>query len=79
MRFELVEPGEGPLDDPAGLAQAGAVRNASAGDLRGDAAGPEDAAVLVEVIAAVGEQSARPALRSPAEPTFPQVIRHKII
>lgn len=32
--FELVEPGEGALDDPAGLAQAGPVGGALAGDLR---------------------------------------------
>ena len=57
--LELVEPGEGPLDDPAGLAQAGAVGGAFAGDLRCDAAGPEKAAVLVVVVAAVGEQPAR--------------------
>ncbi|GHG13741.1 hypothetical protein GCM10017667_54670 [Streptomyces filamentosus] len=57
--FELVEPGEGPLHDPARLAQTGAVRDTSTGDLRCDAAGPEDAAVL----AVVGEQSARPVPR----------------
>ena len=32
--LELVEPGEGPFDDPAGLAQAGAMGCALAGDLR---------------------------------------------
>ncbi len=66
--FELVQPGEGSLHHPAGLAQPGAVRDASAGDLGCDAAGPEDAAVLVEVVAAVGEQSARPVPGSSAEP-----------
>ncbi|MDQ0982725.1 hypothetical protein QFZ71_000008 [Streptomyces sp. V2I9] len=58
--FEPVEPGEGPLHDPARLAQPRAVRNTSTGDHRCDAAGPEDAPVLVVVVAAVGEQPARP-------------------
>lgn len=44
--FELVEPGEGALDDPAGFAQAGAVGRAPACDLRCDAAGPEKSAYL---------------------------------
>lgn len=66
--LELVEPGEGPLDDPAGLAQAGAMGCVLAGDLRCDAAGPEKPAVFVVVVAAVGEQSAWPVTRSPAAP-----------
>ncbi len=65
--FELVEPGGGPLDDPACLAQPVAVRDASAGGLGCDAAGSEDAAVLVVVVAAVGEQPARPVPRPSAE------------
>lgn len=56
--LELVEPGEGPLDDPAGLAQSGAVRGAFPGELRCDAAGPEKPTVLVVVVAAVGERPA---------------------
>jgi hypothetical protein len=36
--FELVQPGEGALDDPAIAAQAGAVRGAATGDLGFDAA-----------------------------------------
>jgi hypothetical protein len=67
--FELVEPGEGPLDDPACLAQAGAVWDASAGDLGCDAAGPQDAAVLVVVVSAVGEQPAWSMPGAPAEPS----------
>ena len=54
--FELVEPGEGALDDPAGLAESGAVGGAAAGDLGCDASSPEEAAVFVVVVAAVGEQ-----------------------
>lgn len=65
--FELVEPGEGPFHDPAGLAQSRSVRDASAGDLGCDAAGSEDAAVLVVVVAAVGEEPARPVPRSSAK------------
>jgi hypothetical protein len=65
--FELVEPGEGPLDDPAGLAQAGAVWGATAGDLGSDAASADDAAVFVEVVAAVGEEPLGSAPRSAAQ------------
>jgi hypothetical protein len=54
--FELMEPGEGSLDDPSGLAQAGSVGGALAGDLRRDTASSEQASVLVIVVAAVGEQ-----------------------
>jgi hypothetical protein len=66
--FELVEPGEGPLDDPSGLAESGSMCSAFSGDLRCDAAGPEKAAVRVVVVAAVGEQSARPVSGRPRTP-----------
>jgi len=36
--FELVEPGEGALDDPAVAADAGTVSGLATGDLGGDAA-----------------------------------------
>jgi hypothetical protein len=39
--FELVEPGEGALCDPAGLAQSGAVGDAASGDEGFDAALPQ--------------------------------------
>lgn len=55
--FELVEPGEGPFDDPPRLAQAGSVDGAPAGDLGCDAARAEQASVFVVGVAAVGEQS----------------------
>lgn len=55
--FELVQPGEGALDDPAHLAQSGAVGDAASGDQRFDAPFPEQAAVLVEVVAPVGIQA----------------------
>ncbi len=54
--FELVEPGKGPLDNPSSLAQAGAMRGTTSGDLGCDATSPDETAVLVEVVAAVGEQ-----------------------
>ncbi len=61
--FELVEPGEGALDDPPGLAQAGSVGGALAGDLRRDAASAEESSVLVVVVTAVGEQPPHPVTR----------------
>ena len=36
--FEVVQPGEGALDDPAGAAEAGAVLRLAPRDLRLDAA-----------------------------------------
>jgi hypothetical protein len=53
---ELVQPGEAALHDPALGAQPRAVLFATSGDQGLDAASPELAAVLVEVIAPVGEQ-----------------------
>jgi hypothetical protein len=52
--FELVQPGEGVLDHPTDLAQAGAMGDAASGDHGFDAALPQQAAVLVEVVAPVG-------------------------
>ena len=51
--FELVEPGERTLDHPAHLAWSGAMGDAASGDQGFDAALPQQAAVLVEVVAAV--------------------------
>ena len=65
--FELMEPGEGALDDPTGLAQAGAVGDAASGDEGLDAALPEQAAVLVEVVAAIGKQPFRSVAGSPPQ------------
>jgi hypothetical protein len=56
-----VEPGEGALDDPALLAEAGAVFGLGARDDRLDAALPDEAAVLVVVVAAVSDQRLGPA------------------
>jgi hypothetical protein len=52
---EVVQVGEGAFDDPALAPEAGAVCDAAAGDHGLDAAGPEQASMLVEVIAAVGQ------------------------
>ncbi len=59
--FELVEPGEGALDDPAVAAEAGAVFGLAPGDLGPDPELAELAAVLVVVVAAVGGDPVRPA------------------
>ena len=56
----VVEPGEGALDDPPLTTQAGAVLGLAAGDDRLDAEPPDEAAVLVVVVAAVGDQQLRP-------------------
>ncbi len=52
----VVEPGEGAFDDPAVTAEPGAVLGLAAGDHGFDPALPDEAAVLVVVVAAVGEQ-----------------------
>jgi hypothetical protein len=59
--LELVQPGEGAFDDPAGAAEAGAVVCVAAGDVGCDRALPEQAAVFVVVVAAVGAQTRGPA------------------
>lgn len=57
--LELVQPGEGTLDYPAHLAETGAVCDTAAGDDRLDAAFPEQAEVLVEVVAPIGVHAPR--------------------
>ena len=64
--LELVEPGEGALDDPADAAQAGAVFGLAASDLWSDPALTYQAAVLVVVVASVGRDSVGP-LPRPAD------------
>jgi hypothetical protein len=61
----VVEPGEGALDDPAVPAESGAVLGVAAGDHGFDAALPDEAAVLVVVVAAVGEQRLGSSPRAP--------------
>jgi hypothetical protein len=67
---EPVQQGDGLLDHPAVSSAAGAVRGAAAGDDRLDALGPDQRAVLVMVIGAVGEHLHRP-LAGPAAPPAP--------
>jgi hypothetical protein len=57
----VVEPGEGALDNPALTTQPGAVFGLAARDDRFHAQLPDEAAVLVVVVAAVGDQRPRPA------------------
>ena len=57
----VVQPGEGALDDPAVAAESGAVLCLAACDQGLDAALPDETAVLVVVVAAVGDQRPRSA------------------
>lgn len=61
--FEVVQPGEGALDDPADAAEAGAVLGIAACDLGAHASASQLAAVLVVVVAAVGEHTVGPFAR----------------
>lgn len=65
--LELVQPGERALHDPAHFAESGAVSNAASGDHRLDAALPQLAAILVEVVAPVCVQSPGPTARPPSQ------------
>ena len=58
--FELVEPGEGALDDPAVAAEPGAVLGSAASDFGPDPELAELAAVLVVVVAAVSRDPVGP-------------------
>src|SRR4051812_10796074 len=53
--LEGVQPGKGALDDPTPAAEARAVLDAAPGDAVGDAAAAQLAAVLVVVVAAIGD------------------------
>ena len=63
---EAVQPGEAAFNDPAHLAQPGAVGLAAPGDARGDAALAKPLPVAVVVVAAIGEQLSGPAAGPPA-------------
>ena len=71
----VVEPGEGALHDPAVTSEPGAVLGLAACDHRFDAALPDEAAVLVVVVTAVGDQ--RP--RSASWPTDPATDRRHAV
>jgi hypothetical protein len=64
----VVQPGEGSFDDPAVTTEPGAVLGLAAGDDRSDAALPEEPAVRVVVVRAVGDQRPRSASRT-SDPT----------
>ena len=57
--FEVVQPGEGALDDPASTPEPGAVLGLSAGDLGRDPEPAQRTPVLVVVVAAVGGETLR--------------------
>ena len=67
--LEGVQPGTAAFDDPAVSAQAGAVGHAAARDPGCDAPGAQLTAVLVVVVAAVGEQLTRLAAWPAAQAT----------
>ncbi len=67
--FELMQPGEGALDHPAHLAQSGTVGDAASRNQRLDTPLPQQAAVLVEVVAPVGIQA--PGLAAGTSPPSP--------
>jgi len=62
--FELVELGEGALDDPAVAADAGTVFGLAPGDLGGDAALAQFAPLRLVVVGAVGGEPVWPSTRS---------------
>jgi len=73
--FEVVQPGEGALDDPALAAETGAVLALAARDQRLDAAFADKTAVLVVVVAAVGDHAVGAATR-PSRPSRDR--RHRL-
>src|SRR5262249_42368914 len=52
----VMEPGEAALDDPAVASEAGPVHGLATGDHGFDTAPPDEPAVLVVVVATIGEQ-----------------------
>ena len=64
---EAVEPGDRALDNPAVNSEARTVQNTASGDDRFDAPSPDQAAVLVVVVAAVTEQYVGPSTWPPDE------------
>ena len=60
----VVQPGEGAFDDPAVAAEPGSVFGLATCDHRLDASLPDEAPVLVVVVAAVGDDAVGPSPRS---------------
>ena len=54
--LEVVQPGDGALDDPADAAEPGAMFGRAAGDQGLDAARSDEPSVLVVVVAAIGDE-----------------------
>ena len=73
--LEVVQPGEGALDDPAVAAETGAVLGLAARDHRLDAALADEAPVLVVVVSAIGEQRVWSPTRAAAAATH---SRHRV-
>ena len=73
--FELVQPGEGALDDPAVAPDAGAVFGLATGDLGGDPALAELAPLRLVVVGAVGGDP----IWSPARPPDSAAYRRDAI
>jgi hypothetical protein len=63
--FEVVQPGEGALDDPASATEAGAVPGLSTSDLGRDPPPAQLVPVLVMVVGTIGGDALRPAARPP--------------
>jgi len=61
--LEVMQPGEGALDDPADAAEAGAVLGLTAGDVGADASSVELAPVFVVVVTSVGDDALGPCAR----------------
>jgi hypothetical protein len=64
--LEVVQVSEGPFDDPAHATEPGAVLGLAPSDQRPDPALAQQAAVLVVVVAAVGDDAFRSAPRATA-------------
>ena len=62
--LEVMQPGEGALDNPAGATEPGAVRGLAPRDLGRDAAAAKLTAVPIGVVAAVGADALGPAAGS---------------
>ena len=67
---ELVQPGEGALDDPTVVAKPGAVLGLAARDQRSDPSPSKLSAIAVGVVAAVIDELAGSAARSADDPAY---------
>ncbi len=68
--LELMQPGECAFDHPAHFAQSGAVGDAASGNHGLDSPLPQQAPVLVKVVAAVGKQPTGPAAGTSSRATY---------